>query len=211
MIFHPEILSGTQQKVLHRVGPLATGQKFYMGGGTALAIHLGHRRSQDFGWFTLSKIDDSIRLAGIIQQNRIPFSTDQVDRGTLHGRVFGVRMRFLEYHYPLLKPRVRWPQFNCWLASLPDLACMKLSSVAQQGSKKDFIDIYVLGTKVFSLGQMIAFYRKKFSIRDKGHLLYGLTYFDEADRERMPAVVWDLNWKTIKKTIQQWVKNHVVK
>jgi hypothetical protein len=40
-----------------------TAQQFYLGGGTALAIHLGHRRSVDFDWFTRERIADPLRLA----------------------------------------------------------------------------------------------------------------------------------------------------
>jgi hypothetical protein len=51
MSFHPEILKPRQQEVLSKLGPVATRHGFYLGGGTAIALHLGHRRSIDFDWF----------------------------------------------------------------------------------------------------------------------------------------------------------------
>jgi hypothetical protein len=83
---------------------------------------------------------------------------------------------------------------------------MKLSAIAQRGHKKDFVDLYALGTKSFSLKQMLSFYQKKFSLRDIGHVLFALSYFDDAEKERMPMMLWKFQWNTMKKAIQTWVK-----
>jgi len=83
---------------------------------------------------------------------------------------------------------------------------MKLSALIQRGSKKDFVDIYALGLKHFRLRDMLRFYQQKYSVEDMGHVLYGLSYFDDADKERLPKMFWDVDWEIIKKTIQRWVK-----
>jgi len=51
MSFHEEILTGGQRKALRRLGPQSTPAGFYLAGGTAIALHLGHRRSVDIDWF----------------------------------------------------------------------------------------------------------------------------------------------------------------
>ena len=106
-----------------------------------------------------------------------------------------------------LKPMLTWKDYNCLLVSLADLACMKLAAIAQRGAKKDFVDIYALGAKTFTLTDMLAFYRRKYDVRDMGHVLYGLSYFDQADKERMPRMLWNVDWREIRKTIQSWVKH----
>jgi hypothetical protein len=53
---------------------------------------------------------------------------------------------------------------------------------------------------------MLNSYRAKFGIEDIAHVLYGLAYFDDADQERMPRMLWDVSWRTMKRTIQQWVQ-----
>jgi len=181
-------------------------QRFYLGGGTALAIHLGHRRSVDFDWFTRERIADPLHLTRDLNDQDIAFVTGNIERGTLHGLVSGVQVSFLEYRYPLLQPLVAWPMFGCMLASPEDLACMKLSALAQRGAKKDFVDVYALGIKYCSLSDMLGWYQQKYAVTDLTHVLYSLTYFDDADRERMPRMFWDSNWRTIKKTIAQWVR-----
>jgi hypothetical protein len=181
-------------------------QHYYLGGGTTIAIYLGHRHSVDLDWFTEEGITDPMRLAQNIRDKGIPFVTGQIERGTLHGTISGVRISFLEYKYPLLKPLIIWQKAACQLATLEDLACMKLSALTQRGSKKDFVDIYALGLRYFSLRDMLRLYQKKFSVEDMGHVLYGLSYFDDADKEKLPKMFWDTDWRTIKKTIQGWVK-----
>jgi hypothetical protein len=206
MKIHADILTAVQKKALQRLGPFALREGFYLGGGTAVALQLGHRRSVDFDWFTSAHLSDSLRLAASLGQEKIPFTTGQVERGTLHGSVYRVRVSFFDSAYPLLKPAFHWKEYSCPLASLADLACMKLAAIAQRGSKKDFIDIYALGRERYSLEDMLTLYRTKYDVADIGHLLYGLSYFDEAEKERMPFMRWDVDWKDIRKTIQAWVK-----
>jgi hypothetical protein len=206
MTFNDDILTVRQKKALRRLGSFASENGYYLGGGTAVAIQLGHRRSVDFDWFTSELLPDPLRLAAALGQEKIPFATGQVARGTLYGSAYRVQVSFLEYAYPLLKPVFNWKEYNCPLASLADLACMKLAAIAQRGSKKDFVDIYALGQETFSLTDMLAFYRRKYDVQDIGHILYGLSYFDQADKERMPRMIWNVDWKDIRKTVQLWVK-----
>ncbi len=88
---------------------------------------------------------------------------------------------------------------------MEDLAAMKLSAVADRGAKKDFVDLYVLASQRLPLRQMLNGYQRKFSATDTVHVLYSLTYFDDADRARMPRMLWDIDWRAIKKAVRRWV------
>ncbi len=206
MSFHPEILQTRQQEVLRRLGPAASRQGFYLGGGTAIALHLGHRRSVDFDWFRQPLLEEPLELARELQAAEIPFSTGGTRRSTLHGTVRGVRVSFFQFRYRLLGPLVRWPEAGCELAALEDLACMKLSAISQRGSRKDFVDLFALGRHGFSLPQMLGWYREKFEVDDLAHLLYALVYFDDADQEPRPTLLWKLPWREVKATIRDWVR-----
>lgn len=183
-----------------------TKRGFYLAGGTALAIYLGHRVSIDLDWFTPEKLEEPLRLAQELRDDGIPFVTSHVERGTLYGTVAGVKVSFLEYRYPLLKPLVAWPDYNCTLAAIDDIACMKLSAIAQRGARKDFLDIYGLGLHR-DLRELLRLYQEKYGVADIGHILYGLAYFDEADRERMPKMRWKVAWKTVKQAIRVWIRH----
>jgi hypothetical protein len=202
--WHFESLAHRQQRVLAKIGPLLSRRGFYLAGGTAVALHLGHRRSIDFDWFSPDDLPDPMRLASELVQEGIPLVTEQVAPGTLHGTVQGVRVSLLRYRYPLLVKLRTLPE-SIRIAGRPDLAAMKLSAVAQRGAKKDFIDIYALGSRSLSLRRMIHYYCTKFNVSDIAHLLYSLSYFDDANLEKMPRMLWRTTWPRIKMRIQRWL------
>jgi hypothetical protein len=204
--FHPEILKSRQTEVLRLLGPAAAQHGFYLGGGTAIALYLGHRHSIDFDWFRQPLIEDPLELAGELQEEGIRFVTGWTRRSTLYGTVRGVRVSFFQYRYPLLGPLVSWPELGFHLASLEDLACMKLSAISQRGSRKDFVDLFALGRHGFTLHQMLGWYRKKFAVKDIAHLLYSLVYFDDADAEPRPSLIWKVSWREAKETLRGWVR-----
>jgi hypothetical protein len=103
-----------------------------------VAIHLGHRQSIDFDWFTNDFPVEPAEVAGMLHERGVDFRATSLARRTVHGESLGVRVSFLEFRAPLLQPLVSWPEFGCHLASLDDLAAMKLLAVSQRGTKKDF-------------------------------------------------------------------------
>lgn len=206
MSFYPEIMPDAQQGALRAGGALATELGFYLAGGTALAIQLGHRRSVDLDWFTPNKIPDPLRLAADVRQPLPDFEVTGTEAGTLHGIAGGVKFSFLEYPYPALVEPVAWPEYSCRLANLEDLTCMKLSAIGGRGAKKDFIDIYALGRARFSLADMLALYQRKFSVQEVGHIVMSLAYFDDAEAEETPEMLLDVGWPEIRRTIESWVK-----
>jgi hypothetical protein len=205
MSFHPRVLGSLQQRVLGRLAPLLTPRGFYLGGGTGLAVQLGHRRSVDLDWFTATLLADPLRLAEDLRAQGVPFVTRTIDQGTLHGNVSGVRVSLLEYRYPLLQPVVGWPRFACELASLSDLAAMKLAAQASRGAKKDLVDIHTLARRFAPLPQMLEGYRQKYSVEDVAHVVYSLVYFEDADRQPMPRMLWRVDWRSIKQALRVWV------
>jgi hypothetical protein len=206
VILYPNVLSSRQHKTILRLGPVLAEKGIYLAGGTAIAIQLGHRRSVDLNWFSQRKVGDPAQLAQQLQNQSFPLHVIGFDQGTLYARLWGVRVSLLDYRYPLLRRLISWPGTEITLASMPDLAAMKLLAVAQRGSKKDFVDLYALGRSGLSLRQMLRYYQKKYSVSDIAHLLYSLAYFDDADHERMPTMIWKAKWSDIKATLQQWVR-----
>jgi len=146
MTWHPEVLALRQQRALAQLGPLLTRLGFYLAEGTAVALYLGHRRSVDLDWFTAERLADPLRLAQELREQGIAFVTRQLAPGTLLGSVRGVRLSLLEYRYPLLAALRPW-QGGSRIAARADLAAMKLAALAQRGAKKDFVDVYALGSR----------------------------------------------------------------
>jgi hypothetical protein len=192
--------------VLVKAGGWLAGQGFYLAGGTALAIYFGHRRSVDLDWFSAESISDPMRLAQRLRDAGLAFVTGQTAPGTLYGQIENTRVSFIEFRYALLQPLQIWAETGAALASLDDLACMKLSAIAQRGSRKDFYDVHALITRHRPLAEMLRLYREKFDVSDIGPVLYGLAYFDDAEDEPEPLMLADIRWKQVKKDILQWLK-----
>jgi hypothetical protein len=206
MNFHTEGMEASQIEALRLCGKAISERQFYLAGGTALAIYYGHRQSLDLDWFSTQFLTEPLLLAKALKDTGIPFVTEKVEAGTLVGKIKGVWVSFMEYTYSLLQPLVQWEEMSCSLASLDDLACMKLAAVAQRGSKKDFIDLYVLATHHRSLPEMLALYQKRYQVEDVTPVIYGLTYFEDAESELSPRLLWKTDWKTVKKTIKDMVR-----
>lgn len=199
---HDESIPRVQRDALSRLGGPVTALDFYMAGGTALALQLGHRLSVDFDWFRAARIDDPIALAAELGIDVLSTSRD-----TLHGSLDGVKASFFTYAYPLLEPLVPAAAYRCKLASMRDIAAMKLAAIAQRGSRKDYYDLVAIGRAGLGLGAMLAAYREKFAVRDAGHVLVALTWFDDADQDPEPMPRTRDDWAAIKATLGGWVKD----
>ena len=86
------------------------------------------------------------------------------------------------------------------LVSLPDLAAMKLSAIANRGAKKDFVDIAALLGE-FPLKELLKFHEKKFPQTDLLTVVKSLTWFDEAEGEPDPEFLHQQTWESVKSTI----------
>jgi hypothetical protein len=202
---HLDVLPERQQQLL---GPLSAALPgFYLGGGTALALHLGHRQSVDFDWFTAAGIDDPMAFAALLKARGVAFETTSVAPGTLHGVVGGVRVSALSYRYPMLEPPTVEPGSGCELASLRDLACMKLAAVAQRGARRDFVDVAALLDRDTDLRGMLDDFSRKYGAADVTHVLMALTYFDDAEREPMPMLTRPVDWEALKERLRSLVRD----
>lgn len=206
MSFLLDGLDKAQVEILHQAGRWLAERNFYLAGGTALTLYFAHRCSVDLDWFTAQPITDPLVLAQQLRDQGYPFATGQTEQGTLHGTLHGVRISFLEYPYALLQPLTSSPEIGCNLASLDDLACMKLAAIAQRGSKKDFFDIHALCTRYRPLKELTALYGQKYGIEDLTPVLYGLVYFEDAEGEPDPILLTKLSWRTVKADVIRWLK-----
>jgi len=206
---HTEILRPDQDTVLKKLGRVADEYGFYLAGGTALALHFGHRRSDDFDWFTQAMIDDPQMLEMNLREQGLTLTEQQISPGTLHAVVDTVHVSFLEYRYPLIGPVVQLRDYQWDLASIADICCMKLAAVAHRGAKKDFIDIYAISKAAcLSLKQMLDLYQQKYSTDDVVSVIYGLSYFEDAEEDAMPEMLQPTNWLDVKREVSSWVVHY---
>lgn len=205
LAFHPEILEPRQAEVLAATAEELVGRGFRLGGGTGLALAMGHRQSIDFDWFTGEPMGDPMRLVRELADGGVALELESLDAGTVHATLSGVRVSLLEFRYPLVAEPITWPGQNVVVLSLDDIACMKLSAIAQRGARKDFVDLYALLRDHRPLAELLDLYREKFNVTEIGHLLYSLSYFEDAEKEPMPRMLWDVEWRDVRRAVESRV------
>lgn len=136
-----DALTREQQAVLARSAPLAHRWDAYLAGGMALALHLGHRRSADFDWFTPRTLAPAEVLKDL-QSLAMPIHVRQNDEGTFLGQVGGIDYSVFRYPYPLVEPPIRIA--SAAVASVTDIAAMKMTAIAQRATKRDYVDLHAI-------------------------------------------------------------------
>lgn len=205
--FHFEILNQNQKKFFPQLEFLQK-QKFYLAGGTALALHLGHRTSLDFDFYCQSRFDSTTFAQTIESLFGKKAKITLKEKDTLYCRIAGVDPSFFWYKYPLLKrPLVSKGPL---IASLQDIVTMKLISITQKPAKRDHIDIFFL-LKIFDLKKMFGLVRKKYPNFNQYLALRALGHFDDLKEEKGRKIkVLDKNysWEKARKKIFEEVKKY---
>lgn len=192
-------LSEAQRRALARLKELPGLRGFYLAGGSAVAYHLSHRRSNDLDLFS-ARGDASIeRVADELGQLRGAIVVAQTD-AALKIRLGGVLIDIVRYPYPLLSKPLTGPQ-GFPVARLADLAAMKLSAIATRGIRRDFWDLHeILTRSPLTLGAVLTAYVERFGVRkaDLYHVLRALSYFDDAERGPLPRGLTKAHWRSIR-------------
>jgi len=112
-----------------------------MVGGTAIALHIGHRRSIDFDFFTVAKLN-KLKIKSKLEL--VPFIKKSVfeDYDQLHLLVNNVKITFFSYPYNIEHP-IKIPSFVT-MPTLLSLAAMKAFALGRRAKWKDYVDLYFI-------------------------------------------------------------------
>jgi len=193
-----ETVTSQMREVLRAVGESELCPRFYLAGGTGLALQLGHRRSVDLDFFSET---DEVRpemhrhalhvLAG--------FQPSVVEQawGNLLLVVENLHVGFFGYGYPLVAPPSRAEGVP--LASVTDIGLMKLDALATRASRKDFYDVYAVAQRV-PLRDLLDLAPTKYPmVRDfEARVVRYMAYFDRAEQEEPPPLLEAVAWSTVK-------------
>ncbi len=205
---HYEILDESRLAILPNLARLK-GQ-FYLAGGTALALQLGHRDSIDFDFFCTESFDTAKQFEEckkLFARHVLRKTQDEPD--TLAFLVdSAVSISFIRFPYPLEKPLLESEYLA--LASLEDIGCMKLSAITSRSAAKDYVDLYFI-LQSMSLETLLTHSASKLPTLDSMLILKSLVYFDDVTDwsiKYMPG--HEISPETIKTFLQTEVKKVVV-
>lgn len=173
------------------------GDRFYLAGGTALSLQIGHRLSVDLDFFSPTEDIPTIRTG--LEKALAPLNATLADSswGNLVYLAKNVRVGFYGYGYPLVAPLIKTKEAR--LASIEDIALMKLDALLSRSARKDFYDLYFICQSI-PLRQIFDHAPKKYpSVRDfEAQATKRLVYFENAEVEANPSMLHQVDWQTVK-------------
>jgi hypothetical protein len=193
--WHRKVIPASTEATLFALRDTKVLDRFYLAGGTALALQFGHRLSLDLDFFSLDHFnEDSLlqqlqALTGFALAAKAPY--------TLHATIQETKVSFLGYAYPVLFPTNSF--LDVAVADPRDIACMKVSAIASRGTKRDFVDLYVCAER-YGLKEILRLFGQKYAQTHYSmiHILKSLTFFADAEKDPMPHMLVTLDWDKVK-------------
>lgn len=203
-----QVLTPTQQ-AFFRALAFTRGLQIYLAGGTALALQIHHRTSIDFDCYTQRHFTVGTFRNSCVEHLsgwKWEVLRDVDDTFEINAEP-DIHWSCFYYRYPLLESPVMIE--GVAVASLKDIAAMKLVAISQRGRRRDFVDMYYL-LKRFTLLEILRFTGEKYPEFDIYNGLRGLLYLKDADNDRDSgrARVFDhsVTWEKVRKEITSTVR-----
>lgn len=176
-MIHWSVLDSDRQAAAAKL-ELARERDFYLAGGTALALQIGHRDSIDFDFFRHDPFDTEElfrHLARSFRDQRVVKVQDEQDTLTVTVDE-RIKVSFMAYPYPMLEPCVDAGPFG--MASVADIGCMKLSAITGRAAMKDYVDLFFILQRM-SLTELLQLCGRKLPRLDRALILKSLVFFDD--------------------------------
>ena len=188
-----ETVESSTLELLKKLQRLPVLEQTRLVGGTALALQLGHRKSIDLDFFGTVDCE-----AEYLRESIAGIASLTILKESPHIHIYivdGIKVDIVNYKYPWLDDVVL--EQGLRLASVSDIAAMKITAIIGRGTKKDFIDIAFL-LHHFSLEEILHFYAAKSNDSSVFMAMKSLAYFDDAEADPMPDMFVNQSWQQVK-------------
>ena len=196
---HWETVTPLMRRLMTELGQQPWMDRFYLAGGTALALRIGHRRSIDLDFFSATDpIDAPSRHAIVASLDRDHLAVIEDVDGNLLLRVDdALHVAFLSYGYPLLDEPDTVADMH--VASMRDVGLMKLDAVVSRGSRKDYYDLFCIAQR-HPLEHLLEQAETKYPYARDFPLMAveSLLQLENADRDRQPEMLVDIGWDEVR-------------
>jgi len=202
---HNEVLNDDIRNIWEQCSFLSE-KGFYLSGGTALALQLGHRISVDLDFFSDEPIKKTLLYT--IEDNLHTITTVLFKTtNELTVKAKGVKITCLYYPFHLMRDKQKTAIVP--LASIRDIASMKAHTLGRRQTIKDYVDLYcILSKEIISLNEIIVDAKEKYGDAFNGRLfLEQLLYTDDLDDD---VINW--LWEPVsKEKMKEFFSNLIVK
>lgn len=200
---HQEALTEKAKEILPA---LRNFNNFYLAGGTALALQIGHRISVDFDLFSEKEIDKNLfpEVSKIFYGNEITLSVNNSDELTVF--IDGLKITFLKYPFPLIFDLVDYEGIG--LLSVKEIAATKAYTINRRGSLKDYTDLFfIVSKKHATLEEIIEISGKKYDNEFNTRLfLEQLVYFKDIEEAEIEFLKESVTKKEIEAFFTEEIK-----
>lgn len=180
---------------------------WYLAGGTALALQVGHRKSVDLDFFIEKKdFDNSELLDNFLGNNE--WKTIVNKKNTIYGELFKTKISFIAY--PFFIPKQNFIRYGSIKILHPfDIAVMKIIAISQRGKKRDFFDLYWCAKNIEPMVNSIKRLKVQYPTvaHDYHHILKSLVYFNDAENDPAPEIYFKASWKDVKNYFKKEILN----
>ena len=198
---HWEVIDKNRYDILKKVIETISLEEFYLAGGTALALQTGIRESFDFDFFVQTEFDENLLIQELEKLGELEVTVCR--KGTVHVILNSIQFTFLYFENNLVADKIMVEYIKgLYLASIRDIAIMKLIAISQRGTKKDFFDLYyVCNNFNITIKDILNMLEQKYDGNkiNYAHIIQSLAYFEDAEDENLPKVFIEYDWDTIKK------------
>ena len=188
-----ETVESSTLELLKKLQRLPVLEQTRLVGGTALALQLGHRKSIDLDFFGTVDCE-----AEYLRESIAGIASLTILKESPHIHIYivdGIKVDIVNYKYPWLDDVVL--EQGLRLASVSDIAAMKITAIIGRGTKKDFIDIAFL-LHHFSVEEILHLYAAKYNDSSVFMAMKSLAYFDDAEADPMPDMFVNQSWQQVK-------------
>ena len=159
---------------------------YFLVGGTALALQIGHRKSDDIDLFTQKELRIPEITKYLKQRHERKFQIINTQTMIFQVMIDGIKVDFVHHPFKLVEAAYRTGKIT--YLGKKDITAMKLHAIETNGSRaKDFVDIFFL-LKEISLQKMFKYYRKKYTTDNIFNAKRSLGYFDDVPEESWEEV-----------------------
>lgn len=174
---HNEILTKEQRDLLPLVGKFE--KQFGLVGGTAIALHIGHRESIDFDLFSPNEFSNA-NIRAVFRRAEKTIEVLRADTNQFTFVVDGVHITFFCYPYP-----IRYVESFDTFARMPTLltlAAMKAFALGRRSKWKDYVDMYFILKDFHTINEISVEAEALFAGEFNEKLFRSqLSYFDDID------------------------------
>jgi hypothetical protein len=202
---HWEALTAETQQAFHLAAGLELIQRFYLAGGTGLALYLGHRFSVALDFFSHQPDavgpDERDQLRRGFDDPTLIITYDKDTTFVANWRQVGLSFFRLQ-QYPLILPIHNLDGVP--VASIEEIGAMKLDAIIDRGMRKDLVDLYII-LQLISLERLFQVAASKYSrVRTFAvSATRGLAYFVDAEALPMPQMIDRTPWSSMKRFLER--------